>query len=716
MMNNRKKVPTVLQMEATECGAASLSMIFAYYGKYLPLEQMRIETGVSRDGCNAKNIRKAATKYGLEVKAYRKEPSDLFKLPMPCIIHWNFNHFVVLEGFSGKNVFLNDPAVGRRKITFDELDDGFTGVVLTFKKTDQFVKEKKKSQVGSFVVSRVKDQIPVIIKLLYIGLLLVVPGLVLPVLSQVFIDDVLGKGYQDWLVRILVFMGGCLILKGGLAYYRSLILTKLKSKMTLISGYRFLSHMFSLPMSFFDQRYTGDLVNRIDNNDSINDFMAGDLAETALNLITALFYIVLLIFYSPFLTAIGLVSVIVSIGAATFANKIIANATMKLQMSGGKLYGAVCAGLSITDTIKASGIENQYSHRILGHQALNATQSQELKRSQQIISAIPSTVGNLTDVLILMVGAIMAIRGNFTVGMLTAFNSLFDSFTQPVNKLVGFFEKLQTLKANINRVNDIEKYPAEEKKQQFDTAFKSTAKLSGIIQLDNVSFGYSALKPPIVSDFSFALHSGETIAFVGASGCGKSTISKVISGLYHPWSGDVYFDSKSIKDIPQNVLHASISTVSQNIMLFSGTIRDNLTMWNDVILENDLVEAAKDACIHDFIMQQPGGYNYRLEENGANLSGGQRQRLEIARALATKPSILIMDEATSALDPVVEKQIMDNIRRRGCTCVIVAHRLSTIRDCTQIVVMKQGKIVQRGTHESMMKEEDSYYRSFVMNG
>ena len=715
MMNNRKKVPTVLQMEATECGAASLAMILAYYGKYLPLEQMRIETGVSRDGCNAKNMRKAAVKFGLEVKAYRKEPEALRKLPMPCIIHWNFNHFVVLEGFSRKNVYLNDPALGRRKLTFEELDDSFTGVVLTFKKTESFQKEKKKGRVFSFIKNRTKDQIPVILKLLYIGLLLVIPGLILPVLSQVFIDDVLGKGYQDWLMRILVFMGGCLILKEGLTYYRSLILTKLKGKMTLISGYRFLSHMFSLPMPFFDQRYTGDLVNRIDNNNSINDFMAGDLAETALNLITALFYLALLIFYSPLLTGIGLISVIVSIVVAIFANKMIANATMKLQMSGGKLYGAVCAGLSITDTIKASGIENQYSNRILGHQALNATQTQELKRSQQIISAIPSTVGQLTDVLILMVGAIMAIRGDFTIGMLTAFSSLFDSFTQPVDKLVGFFENIQTLKANINRVDDIEKYPAENK-QMITVNTVTSAKLSGIVDLDNVSFGYSALKPPTVSGFSFSLHSGETIAFVGPSGCGKSTISKVISGLYHPWSGDVYFDGKSIKTIPENILHASISTVSQNIMLFSGTIRDNLTMWNNVILENDMIEAAKDACIHDFIIQQPGGYNYRLEENGANLSGGQRQRLEIARALATKPSILIMDEATSALDPVVEKQIMDNIRRRGCTCIIVAHRLSTIRDCTQIVVMRQGQIVQRGTHESMMKEEESYYRSFVMNG
>ena len=709
-MKTRVKTPTILQMEATECGAASLSMIFAHFGKYIPLEQMRIETGVSRDGCNAKNVMKAAKKYGLECHGYRKEPEDLKKLPMPCIIHWNFNHFVVLEGFQGKDVYINDPAVGRRKLTWEDLDDSFTGVVLTFKKTDAFVKEKKQGRVLPFIWNRVRDQMPVLIKLLYIGLLLVLPGLILPVLSQVFMDDVLGLGYRDWLTRVLVFMGACLILKGGLTYFRSLILAKLKGKMTLISGYRFLSHLFRLPMTFFDQRYTGDLVNRMSNNNDINEFLAGDLSETVLNLITALFYAVILVFYSPVLTGIGVVSLAVSIIVAVVANKHIMNATMKLQMSAGKLSGAVCAGVSITDTIKASGVEKDYSTRILGYQAINATQNQELKRFQQIVSAIPDTVGKLTDVVILMVGALLAIQGQFTTGMLVAFSSLFDSFSDPVNKLVGFFENLQTLKSNVCRVDDINRYPQEA--QRPETAAGVASKLSGDVTLDDISYGYSILKPPIVQHFSFHLNSGETIAFVGSSGCGKSTVAKVVSGLYRPWSGKVLFDGKDLAEIPDAVLHASVSTVSQNIVLFSGSIRDNICMWNSAVLEEDMIQAAKDACIHDVIMKLPGGYDYPLEENGANLSGGQRQRLEIARALATKPSILIMDEATSALDPLVEKEVMDNIRRRGCTCIIVAHRLSTIRDCTQIVVMRNGTIHQRGTHESLMREE-GYYRTFV---
>ncbi len=705
------KTPTILQMEATECGAASLAMIFAYYGKFLPLEQMRIETGVSRDGCNAANIMRAAKRFGLNCHGYRKETEALRELPMPCIIHWDFNHFVVLEGFRGKYVYLNDPAIGRRKLTYGELDDSFTGVVLTFEKTENFTKEKKKGHTVEFIFTRVKGHTPVLLKLFYIGLLLVFPGIVLPVLSQVFVDDVLGQGYTDWLIRLLVFMGACLLLKETLTYYRSLLLTKLQSKMSLVGGYRFLSHMFKLPIAFFDQRYTGDLVSRMDNNDDINGFLAGDLAETALNILIALFYLVILFLYSPALTAIGLVGMTFMIVITLIANKSIANSTMKLQMAGGKLYGAICAGLSITDTIKASGLEMEYTNRLLGHQALNASQEQKLKRFQQVIGAIPDAIGRIMDVMILLVGAALVIHGNFTTGMLVAFNSLFDSFCEPINKLVGFFESMQVLKSNISRVDDIERYPQDEELNSSSLPIQK-AKLTGNIVLRDVSFGYSSLKPPIVEGFSFELKSGETIAFVGPSGCGKSTMSKIISGLYHAWSGEVLFDGQQISKIHPRVKQASIATVSQNIVLFSGTIRDNLCMWNPAVLEDDIVAAAKDACIHDFIVQQPGGYNYVLEENGSNLSGGQRQRLEIARALATNPTILIMDEATSALDPIVEKNIMDNIRRRGCTCVIVAHRLSAIRDCSQIVVMNKGHIIQRGTHESLM-QEDGFYRIFV---
>ena len=722
-MDNYKKTPTVFQMEATECGAASLSMIFSYYGKHLPLEQMRIEVGVSRDGCNAGNMMRAAKKHGLECKGFRKEPDALREFEMPCIIHWNFNHFVVLEGFKTKGsgdrkkeyVFLNDPAVGRRKLTIEEFDEGFTGIVLTFKLTDAFEREKKQNTAWDLIRDRLKGQYGVLFKLFYVGLLLVFPGLILPVLSQMFIDDILTAGYTDWLTKLLVFMGCLIALKLGLQYYRDLVLQKLKSKMTLMSGVGFLRHMLHLPMNFFDQRYAGDLVNRMGNNTEVSAFLAGDLAETVLNILVAVFYLIVLFFYNPLMTLIGLVNVGVCIGVVVLSRHYISEAAIKQQMSAGKLYGAVCAGLSITDTLKASGAEAAYVSRVLGYHVKNANLEQEQTSFQKMLNAVPEAAGNITDVLLMLVGGILVINGNLSLGMLTAFTSLFDSFIEPVNKLVTFAQKIQTLKASIARVEDVQKYPEDERYLQEESkTHKQMRKLNGEIELRDISFGYSQLKPPLIEHFDFHLYSGESIAFVGPSGCGKSTISKIVSGLYDPWGGDILFGGIAMNEISKSCLNASIATVSQNITLFSGSIRDNLTMWNNAILESDMIQAAQDACIHDFIVSCPGGYDYILTENAMNLSGGQRQRLEIARALAAKPSILVMDEATSALDPVVEKQVLNNIKRRGITTVIVAHRLSAFRDCNQIIVMKNGKIVQRGSHRALMQEE-GLYKDFIQN-
>lgn len=713
-MGNYAKTPTIYQMEATECGAASLSMVFAYFGKYFPLEKMRIETGVSRDGCNAGNIMRAAKKYGFECHGYRKEPKDLKKLTPPCIIHWNFNHFVVFEGFKGKYAYINDPAMGRRKLTMEKLDDSFTGIVLTFKPTPSFQKEKKPKTLVQFVKSRLQGQYGVLGKLLFTGLLLVFPGLLLPVLSQVFMDDVLVAGNTDWFGKLILFMAAAILLQVVLTLYRDAVLVRLQKKMVLLSARSFLSCLFRLPISFFDQRYVGDLAGRVSNNARVSDFLAGDLAETVLNIFVAVFYLILLLVYSPLLTAIALGSVIINIIVMKVTSGQISSTSVKLQQDSGKLAGAVCAGLSITSTLKASGAETEYTGRILGYHAKTIELEQNLSRLQTILNAIPDAVKMLADVLLLLVGGSLVINGKMTIGMLVAFTGLFGSFSEPIDKLVGFAKNIQTTKADINRVEDILKYTADEKFDATISKRPMSTKLEGSVEMQNIAFGYSRLKPPIVSDFNVKIPCGSSVAFVGASGCGKSTVSKVVSGLYTPWEGELLFDGVPAKEIPNEVISASVSTVSQNITLFSGTVRDNLTMWNSNISESDMIAAAKDACIHDVISQKPGGYDYHLSEGASNLSGGQRQRLEIARALATNPTILVMDEATSALDPVIEKQIVDNIKRRGCTCVIVAHRLSAIRDCDEILVLEKGKIAQRGTHEELAAV-DGHYRNFIQN-
>jgi len=703
------KTPTVYQMEATECGAASLTMILGYFGKFMPLEQMRIETGVSRDGCNAKNIMRAGRKFGLEVHGYRKSIEGLMELPVPCIIHWNFNHFVVWEGRKGKRYYINDPAIGRRKLSYQDIDDCYTGVVLTFQTTDGFTKSKKKNTLFSFLASRLKGQYSSLLAMVMIGLLLVAPGIVVPVFSQVFIDDILLGGNTDWLVALLAIMAGTLCFKAGLTYYRSRLLQKMQNKLILLSAHRFLSHLFRLPISFFDQRAAGDISNRVENNNNVSTFLTGSLAETALNILVALFYLLLLLLYSPILTFVGLAVVSLNLLIMYWSSRALSDISMKSQQDQGKLNGALLAGLTLTSTLKASGTENDYISRLQGYYAKSIVMEQQMGRLQEILNAIPEVSKNLTDVLTLMIGGVLVIRGDMTAGMLVAYNSLLASFIEPVNAMASFIQSIQTTRADMNRVDDIMRYQQDRK---FDESNYQSLKrkLSGDVELDHVAFGYDILKPPLVSDFHFLLKSGSSIAFVGASGCGKSTVSKLCSGLYLPWEGEIRMDGRPVIEIPPEIMASSVSTVSQSITLFSGTIRDNLTMWDHNILEADIIRAAKDACIHDVITTKPGAYEYMLTEGGSNLSGGQRQRLEIARALATNPSVLIMDEATSALDPIVEKEIIDNIKRRGCTCIIVAHRLSAIRDCDEIIVMERGKIVQRGTHEQLAEQPGHYQR------
>ena len=525
-------------------------------------------------------------------------------------------------------------------------------------------------------------------------------------------------GYRDWLVKLLVFMGGCLTLKFGLTWYRDLVLQKVSGRLNLRSANQFLMHMFKLPITFFDQRSAGDLVNRMSSNDQINSFLAEELAETVLTVLMTVFYLVVLLLYSPVLTLIGIANVIISLLVVYISNKSIASVSLRIQMSGGKMYGAMCSGYGISDTIKATSAEDEYIGRVLGYQAKQVNDVQKLFRFQKVVNAIPSACGKLADVLILMVGGILIMNGHMTIGMLMAYNSLFDSFCDPVNKLVGFIQKIQTLRANINRVSDVEAYQEDSSYHRESRSPKIS--FNGKVSLRNISFGYSKINDPLISNFSFDLKPGESIAFVGPSGCGKSTVSKVASGLYHPWEGEVLLDDTPIDDFSKEVLNTAVATVSQNISLFSGSVRDNLTMWKPEISDDLLNEATMDACIYDDIMTM-GGYDALLTEGASNLSGGQRQRLEIARALATRPAVLVMDEATSALDAKTEETILNNIRRRGCTCIIVAHRLSAIRDCNEIVVMRQGKIIERGTHSSLMhqpkdaKGNDSYYKTLVMN-
>ncbi|MDR1642948.1 MAG: NHLP family bacteriocin export ABC transporter peptidase/permease/ATPase subunit [Clostridiales bacterium] len=704
-----RKTPTVFQMECTECGAASLGMIMGYYGNHVPLDKLRVDTGVSRDGCRASKILAGAKKYGFDVEGRRMGLEALLASKAPCVIHWNFNHFVVYEGVKGGCAYINDPAMGRRKLAISELDEGFTGVALNFKPNEEFTKSKGgKRTFFSFAMQRLAGMQGSLAYLLLLGACLIFPGLVLPALSQVFVDDILLGGNGSWIGALVFALLFCSLYQAFFTFIRNRVLLRMQNKMALTSGYKFLHHMLRLPMSFFDQRYAGDLSERVENNDSVCAFISGGLAQNALNLFVCAFFLALLIAYSPALTLIGLSFVALNYVIMRLASERIERTVMKMQQDHGKMVGVLLSGISIMSTLKAAGIENQYTSRVYGYYSKSMRMEGEFGKLQQIINSVPELTDSACRILVLMIGGGFVIGGSMTLGALIAFNALLGSFSGPVNELVGFVQKIQKAKADMNRVHDIMSYQQDIKFLPGADPVPMAGKLSGQIRMEGVTFGYSPLDKPLIEKFEFQAKSGRNVAIVGASGCGKSTVSKLLSGLHTPWEGEIYMDGIPLRQVPAEVASGSISTVSQEVTLFSGTIRENITMWNKNIREEDIIAAAKDACIHDMITKKPGAYDFVLSEGGKNLSGGQRQRLEIARALVTNPTVLIMDEATSALDSITEKQIINNLKRRGCTCVIVAHRVSAIRDCDEILVLQRGKIVQRGTHESLYAVEGPY--------
>lgn len=707
----RVKVPTVLQMEAVECGAASLAMVLAYWGRYVALEELRIACGVSRDGSKASNLLKAARSHGLTAKGYRREPAELKKATFPVIVHWNFNHFLVLEGFDKGKVFLNDPACGPRVVMEDEFDQAYTGIVLTFEPTADFVKSGAKPNIIIALRMRLRGSETALTFVILVGLMLVIPGLIIPVFARIFIDDILLGGKVSWLMPLLLGMGLTAVLRGILTYVQHYYLARLETKIALNTTAQFFWHVLRLPVEFYTQRYAGDISARVQSNDRVAQLLSGQLATNALDCVMIVFYFILMVWYNVWLALIGLLAAVINILYLRYVSRKRVDLNRRLLQDMGKLGGTAMSGLQIIETLKATGSESDFFAKWSGHQAKALNAEQELGVSTQLLSAIPAFLTTLTNTIVLVFGSFLIFSGEMTIGMLVAFQSLMSSFLGPVSGLVGLGSQLQEMEGDMNRIDDVLKYPVDKQIREDHAGAdydKASKKLEGFVELKGITYGYSTLEPPLIENFDLKLTPGSRVALVGGSGSGKSTVAKLVTGINKPWSGEILFDGKPRAEIPRAVINHSLAMVDQDICLFQWTIRDNITLWDKSISEFDQIRAAKDACIHDAITSRPGGYHYLLEEGGTNFSGGQRQRLEIARALAGNPSILVLDEATSALDPLTEKVIDENIRRRGCTCIIVAHRLSTIRDCDEIIVLEQGKLVERGTHEELKALNGQY--------
>jgi len=710
------KVPVVMQMEALECGAACLTMVMAYFGKWVPLEQVRKDCGVSRDGSNAKNVLMAGRSYGLEGVGYKFEPEAIRENGMfPCIIHWNFDHFVVLDGFKGEKAVLNDPARGRVTVSAQEFEESFTGVTIFFQPTESFEPGGKKKSVLAFAKKRMKGAFGAAVFVLLTTIISSLLGVINPVFNRILLDRLLTRQNLEWFMPFIIALAAFSVVQLVISYFQTVYSLKINGKLSIVGSATYMWKVLHLPMEFFSQRMAGDILGRQATNATISQIFVNTFAPLVINMAMMVFYLVVMFRYSIILSFIGIASIFINLLASNLITNRRVNISRVQMRTQAQLASTTMSGISMIETIKSSGAENGFFERWAGYQAgVNTTKVQSTKLNQ-IVGQIPEFVSDATNIIVMMIGVWLVIQGEFTVGMITAFQGFLTSFSSPAMNLITTGQKLMEMRTKMERIEDVMEYPE-------DTMYDSEKaeepeeynKLSGRIEMKNVTFGYMPLSPPLIENFNLSLKPGSRVAFVGSSGCGKSTLAKLLSGLYQPWSGEILFDGRPIKDIDRREFTSSLAVVDQDITLFEDTISNNIKMWDSSIEDFEMIMAARDAKIHDDIMQRTGGYQYKLNEGGTDFSGGQRQRIEIARVLAQDPTIIIMDEATSALDAVTEYEVVKRIKDRGITCVIIAHRLSTIRDCDEIVVMDRGKVVQRGTHEELYAQE-GLYRELVSN-
>ena len=708
--NGRAKVPVVMQMEALECGAASLCMVMAYYDKWVPLEQVRKDCGVSRDGSKASNILKAARSYGFTAKGYRFEPDMLReKGTFPCIIHWNFNHFVVCDGFKGDKVYLNDPAKGDYTVSAKTFDESFTGICLMIEPGEGFEPSGKPKSIWGFARNRLRGAESALAFTVITSIIASLIGILTAGMSRIFLDELLTGKEPQWFGPFLIALGALTLIQLAAAWIQAVYALRLDGKMAVVGNSTYMWKVLRLPMEFFTQRMAGDIQQRKSANASISGEIVNTLAPLALNTAMMIFYLVVMLRYSWLLTLVGLFSVLAQIIVSQLISRKRINITRVMMRDSGKLAAATVSGIEMIETIKASGSENGYFEKWAGYQASVNTQNVRFQRLNQYLGMIPSVITKALNVAVLVLGVWLTMNGQFTVGMVFAFQGFLGSFMAPAQSLISSGQQIQEMRTSMERIEDVMAYPedieAEENRPDEEGSYD---KLSGNLVMRNVTFGYSRLAPPLIENFNLELKQGQRVAFVGTSGCGKSTLSKLISGLYQPWSGEILFDGKPIREIDRGVFTGSVAVVDQDIILFEDTIANNLKMWDTSIEDFEIIMAARDAQIHEDIMQREGGYQYKITEGGKDFSGGQRQRMEIARVLAQDPTMIIMDEATSALDAKTEYEVVRSIKNRGISCVVIAHRLSTIRDCDEIIVMDHGKVVERGTHDELMALDGAY--------
>ena len=702
--SRRVRVPTVLQQEAVECGAACLAMVLAYFSLWMPLERLRELCGVNRDGTKATNIVKAARGLGLVAKGLRKEIDALPALPLPQIVFWNFNHFVVVEGYAltpdGGHVWINDPTSGPRKLTREEFSSGFTGVVLAFQKGPDFKPAGRRTSIASIVRARLDGFGGVLGAAALAGFVLLVPGIVSAGFIGLFIDRVLVRHSVSWLPVLVAAMFGMALLRGGIYYLQQRTLARGQVALGAQVSARLMWQVLNLPLGFFAQRFPGDIANRFNLVDRFGGTVFSGLAPSTISMISILGYGAALYFLDPVLGLVATLTVFLALGMLTASVRGLADAGRRMISQDAALQGATIQGLAMIEDFRVSGTEGMFLGRWSGYQAQVLEAEHRSTLRSNALSEASSLITAVGTVAVLIVGGMRVIDGALSIGSLVAFQMLVGGFFGPVLGLVSVGGQLQQLRGIGERLDDVGRYA--DSQPEVEAPPPMAAPPGRDLKIEELDYRFGPTDPPFISGLSLEIKSGQRIGLVGPSGSGKSTFGRMLVGLATPTGGRILLGGVPLGSWPQEELRSSIAYVDQNVGLFSGTIRDNLTLWDETIPEERVFQSARLGGAHDFITRRAGGYTARLSPGGSNFSGGERQRLAIARALAIEPSVLVLDEATSALDAVVEQQIMDDIRRLGCTCIIVAHRLSTIRDCDRILVMEHGRIVESGTHTELV--------------
>ena len=714
----RYRTPTVLQMETTECAAACLGMILAYHGRWEPLEELRERCGVSRDGASGAAMLRTAREYGLSARGFRCRRERLFDLPFPMILFWRFNHFVVLEGIKGRHYYVNDPDGGPRRLTEEEFAESYSGVCFSFAKGDGFRPGGTKPGGFRGLLDRLGHARGALAFVALATGATFIPGVAVPTMIKVFVDDVLIRRTGDWLNALLIGLALSAFVSGFLVWLQQVFLARMEVKLSVVTAAGFLWYLVSLPISFFSQRHAGDLAGRVALNDSVARLLSGELAVNTINALMIGFYAAVMLTYDVLLTLAAVAIAAVNVLVLGLASRYREDKSRRLLREEGKVAGVSANGIMMVDTLKANGAEGSFFGRWMGVYTNAIAARQQLGFVTTLMNAAPPLLNTLTAVVLLGLGGLRILDGSLTIGGLVAFWLLAQNFAVPLAGLVGFGAGLQIVRAEIARLDDVLNYKPDERAVralrdvETDTASPPPA---GHLVLDRVTFGYNRTDPPLFEDFSLSIRPGRRVALVGGSGSGKTTIAKIACGLLTPWSGKVYVDGDDLAAVSAQRLSEIVSHVDQEFVLFEGSVKENVALWDSTVADRDVVRALRDAAMQDEIAARPGKYDAFVCEDGRNFSGGQRQRLEIARSLACNPAVLVLDEATSALDPVTEIEIENRLRQRGCTCLIIAHRLSTIRDADEILVLDRGRIVQRGAHDALIAEEGPY-RTLVGTG